>query len=130
MEVFTLKVTPEWKVVLASSTTYDRRYFRGEIDHTTFDAVGREPSTFYVNGARTNDGAPLDDGKVVTADLPRAIANETLRLGNDRVQTDLRGWGGFVAEVVVFPRPLARGERQALTRAGQAWLAGEVTAAR
>ncbi|HEX3134403.1 MAG TPA: sigma-70 family RNA polymerase sigma factor, partial [Planctomycetota bacterium] len=47
----------EWKVLLASSVVYDRRYFRGEINHTTFDAVGSTPSIFYVNGRRSADSA-------------------------------------------------------------------------
>jgi hypothetical protein len=85
---------------------------------------------FYVNGQRSADSAPLDNGKVVTADLPEIIPDESLRLGNDRYQTNLRGWDGFVAEVIVFPRPLARSDREALTRAGQTWLGGDVTAAR
>lgn len=120
----------DWNVLLASNAVYDRRYFRGEINHTTFDAVGSTPSVFWINGKRSTDGAPLDDAKVVTADLPQAIADETLRLGNDRYQTHIRGWDGYVAEVVVFPKPLVHGDRQTLTQAGQRWLAGDVTAAR
>lgn len=120
----------DWSVLLASSVVYDRRYFRGEINHTTFDAVGSTPSVFWVNGTRSADSAPLDGGKVVTADLPQAITDEALRLGNDTYQTHVRGWGGYVAELVVFPKPLARSDRQALTRAGQTWLSGDVTAAR
>lgn len=120
----------DWNVLLGSHVVYDRRYFRGEINHTTFDAVGSTPSVFYVNGQRSADSAPLDNGKVVTADLPEIIPDEALRLGNDRYQTNLRGWDGFVAEVIVFPRPLARSDREALTRAGRTWLGGDVTAAR
>lgn len=119
------QIFPDWKVVVASSSVFDRRYFRGKIDYTTFDTAGDMKRVFHVNGQRSNDGDPLDRGKVVTMELQKPIANESLRLGNDCYQTNLRGWNGYISEVIIFPTTLPSGSFQALAVAERDWLNGD-----
>lgn len=120
-------VYSEWSVVLASSRVYDRTYFRGRVAHASFDAGGATPSAFFIDGIPTADSAPIDQGKVVTAEPLQPLVDEMLRMGNDQATTQVRGWNGLIAGLLVFPAALTPDQRQHLARSLREGLSGGET---
>ncbi len=97
----------EFQTVLASAAASDHAYLRGAAGQSFFDAMNHRLDAMHIDGAPGFAFAPFSKLKLVDAELSQPAEAETLRLGNDAGWVNLRGWNGYISEVVIFPQALA-----------------------
>jgi hypothetical protein len=97
----------EFQTVLASAGQGDHAFLRGTYGAAAFDAMNHRVKAMHIDGAPGFDCTQFAKLKLVEAELGQPVEAVTLRLANDSVFEKLRGWNGYISEVVVFPQALS-----------------------
>jgi len=110
----------EFQTVLASASKSNHGYLRGASGQAAFDAMDHRVGAMHVDSTLGFAWPQSSKLKLVDAELSQPEEAVTLRLGNDAGWVDLRGWNGYVSEVVIFPQVLPpdrlRAAQEALAR--------------
>ena len=107
----------EFQTVLALAGTGDHAFLRGTSGSDRFDAMAGKVADLRIDGVPGFACPQFTRLKVVDALLAQAADAAPLRLGNDAGWTALRGWNGFVSELVIFTAALQSARRRAAEEA-------------
>ena len=93
--------------MLGSASRSDHAYLRGTSGQAVFDAMNHRLSAMRIDGSAGFACPQFSKLKLVDAELSQPEEDVKLRLGNDAAWTKLRGWNGYISEVVIFPQALS-----------------------